>query len=278
MLKKIKKKDLWKSNREREIIGEGEKSQKTRQEEVGEEEKKTEGTGHEGEFGSEARSVATGHKGGSFQETCMRKTKQKDCRRKTQTDLMVAIQKPANCLHGCLWESQLPITTDDNAHTFRSKSYRKGHNTWSWNPHSTWLYTASPCTGTGASRLCRQDERWSGKHEDKIIFNALFKPSNNNTFNKFLLAPYFRLSEILWEAPLNQDKTSNLQRRPHIMLLPELWWAVKATQKKGLGPIGLSSTQGSDVDPRQCALENTMETVCPTALLWVAYPSSFKSR
>lgn len=64
--------------------------------------KEDRGIGHEGEFGSKARSVATGHKGGSFQETCMRKMKQKECRRKMQTDLMVAIQKPANCLHGCL--------------------------------------------------------------------------------------------------------------------------------------------------------------------------------
>lgn len=56
----------------KEIIGEGEKSQKTHQEELGEETEKTEDTGHEGEFGSKCRSVATGHKGRSFQEIFMR--------------------------------------------------------------------------------------------------------------------------------------------------------------------------------------------------------------
>jgi hypothetical protein len=34
-------------------------------------------------------------------------------------------------------------------------------------PNSTWLYIASPCTGTGASRLCRQDE--------KLLENVMIK-------------------------------------------------------------------------------------------------------
>lgn len=133
---------------------------------------------------------------------------------------------------------------------------KKRHNTWSWNPHSTWLYIASPCTGTGASRLCRQDERLSGKHEDKIIFNALFdlSPSaithSTNSYEPLTSG----VSGILWKAPLNQDKTSNLQRRPHITLLPELWWAVKATQKKGLGPLGLSIHSGFRCWPQAVCL------------------------
>lgn len=69
---------------------------------TGEETEKTE---HEQEFGRKYRSAATGREGKIFPRdthVTERTEGTQECRQKMLPDFLVAIQRPANCLPGCL--------------------------------------------------------------------------------------------------------------------------------------------------------------------------------